>query len=135
MGAYIHEGVYGDHSTDGWLEWGLDEYYARKRAEGDYTPATNALSAADTWRNHVAIDQETADMEADKEELKAGLLAAAEARSRGYEINGWDSEEADAEYKRFFDPMTLGYLGEIAAAEAREQGYEIPGWEPEAKAA
>lgn len=119
----IHEGVYGDHSTDGWLEWGLEEHFAQRRAAGAYTPASNELAFVPNWRRLGRVQR------ADGLVQKAGLLAAAEARLKGYEINGWESEEADAEYRSFFDPKTLGYAAMIALTEARTEGLEIVGWE------
>ena len=84
--AYIHEGVYGDHSTDGWLEWGLDSHYAIRAAGGDVleVPLEKFGNNPVLHRSRIeALD-------------KLGIIAASEAREQGYKIEGWTPESEAA---------------------------------------
>lgn len=124
MGSHIHEGVYGDHSTDGWLEWGLNAHFAQSRAKEGYTPASNELALVPDWLVHGEVER------ANMLVQKAGLLAAAEARIRyGIQINGWESEDAEREFRRFYDRQAQDYAAAEAAEEAWAQGLEIEGFE------
>lgn len=123
--GFPYTGVYGDHSTRGWNDWYLDYYNARKRAQGGYTPASNALVDL-TYE----IEGETPVEEAERKQAaiqKAGILAAAEARSKGYTINGWESEEAALELRLFYDSYAQDFAAAEAAKEARSKGIEING--------
>lgn len=121
----IHTGVYGDHAKPGGLnEWHLEEHFAQRRAEEAYTPASDALAFVPGWIANGRIER------ADALIQRGGLLAAAEARIRhGVEIEGWESEEAEQEFRQFYDLKTIQYAGMLAAKEARFQGVEINGWD------
>ena len=103
--GFEYTGVAGDHATDGWLEWGLDAHYARKRAKGDFTPASNELSSYVSWAEgaeHWQYEHERREGAARAAEAlgKAGMLAAAEAKIRhGVQIVGWESEWAEQRYR------------------------------------
>lgn len=122
MERFIHTGVYGDHSTDGWLEWGLNHSFARKRAQEEYTPASNELALVDGWIANGRMDR------ANELIQKAGALAAVEARLRwGIEIKGWRDEWAEQKYKSFYDSYAQDFAAAMAAEEACAQGIEING--------
>ena len=124
----IYTGVYGDHSSDGWLEWGLAARFAESKAREEHTPASEALSWADTWRYDTDVPQWYADLRADEWVHKAGLLAAAEAGIRyGVQIDGWESEEAEQEFRRFYGSHVQEYAAALAAEEARANDAEITG--------
>lgn len=80
--AYIHEGVYGDHSTDGWLEWGVDARFAMQRVGEDVlqiTPERAAENPVLSRHRTEAIDN-------------LGYLAAQELRAQGIEIKEFEPE-------------------------------------------
>jgi hypothetical protein len=123
-------GVYGDHAKEGgWNDIFLDNYFASRGAEGVYTPASNELTFVEDWLYWGEIDRANALIQ------KAGLLAAAEARLKGVNIKGWESDEAMEQYKNFYDTKTIDYMGQIAARQALLEGVEIKGWDSEAQKA
>ncbi len=129
--GFYYTGVSGDHSTDGWLEWGLNAHYAEKRAEEDYTPASNRLAMVESYRGTAEAypeDRAKALKRAEKLMGEAILLAAAEARVRyGVQIIGHESAKAEQEFRDFYDRQAQGYAAALAAKEARAQGVEIVG--------
>lgn len=115
-------GVYGDHAKPGgWNDMLLDAHFAEKRALEEYTPASNALAGAEMWRG-------VSETKVKKYLGETALLAAAEARIRyGVQINGFESADAETEFRSFYDSQAQGYAAEIAAEEARAKGIEIVG--------
>lgn len=85
-------GVYGDHSTDGWLEWHLDSHYALEAAGGDILEVP-----LEKFGNNPVLHSSRA------EALdKLGTIAAAEARAQDVEIQGFEpAPEVPAEDRVF----------------------------------
>lgn len=102
MAPYIHEGVQGDHSTDGWLEWDLAERFAKEQIEREAQGNFGAEEAI--YRATGLVERATNTSHIRRAELflaMAGLLAAREARFFGHNISGWEGEVTSTEPPAF----------------------------------
>jgi hypothetical protein len=95
-------GVYGDHSTDGWLEWGLQERAVQRRAEreakGDFGAADEIQAATEVVERATTINHLR---RAEILFRNAGILAAREALFQGVKIKGWGGKTSNLELPPF----------------------------------
>ena len=96
MSHYIHTGDYADHSTDGWLEWGLEETNRRRKAEREAVGDFGAVATLGFALSYIkAAQREGGPKDLAKAEAlyqEGIILAVKEARFEGAEINGWEPE-------------------------------------------
>lgn len=90
----MHEGVSGDHSTPGWLEWDLEEMNKRRTVEREAVGDFGAVATLAFGLSYIeAAKREGGSKDLAKAEalFEEGItLAAKEARFAGAEIRGWE---------------------------------------------